>query len=155
MKASLVAFASGIVFALGLGISGMTRPIKVIGFLDFAGKWDASLAFVMIGAIAVYFIAYRLIRRRIAPMLAEKFSVPERKDIDRNLIVGAAIFGAGWGLGGFCPGPAITSLASGAAPVAVFVIAMAAGIYLHGMLTGLSRIRVRPLPTPARIATDS
>ena len=155
MKALLVSFASGIVFALGLGISGMTRPIKVIGFLDFAGKWDASLAFVMIGAIAVYFIAYRLIRRRIAPMLAEKFSVPERKDIDRNLIVGAAIFGAGWGLGGFCPGPAITSLASGAAPVAVFVIAMAAGIYLHGMLTGLSRIRVRPLPTPARIATDS
>ena len=155
MKASLVAFASGIVFALGLGISGMTRPIKVIGFLDFAGKWDASLAFVMIGAVAVYFIAYRLVRRRTAPMLAERFSVPEWKDIDRNLIVGAAIFGAGWGLGGFCPGPAITSLASGAAPVAVFVIAMAAGIYLHGMLTGLSRIRVRPLPTPARIATDS
>jgi uncharacterized protein len=155
MKALLVSFASGIIFALGLGISGMTRPIKVIGFLDFAGKWDASLAFVMIGAIAVYFIAYRLVRRRTAPLLAGKISVPERKDIDRNLVVGAAIFGAGWGLGGFCPGPAITSLASGAAPVAVFVLAMAAGIYLHGMLTGLSRFRVRPLPTPVQIATDS
>ena len=155
MKALLVSFASGIVFAFGLGISGMTRPIKVIGFLDFAGKWDASLAFVMIGAIAVYFIAYRLVRRRTAPLLAGKFSVPERKDIDLNLIVGAAIFGAGWGLGGFCPGPAITSLASGAAPVAVFVLAMAAGIYLHGLLTGLSRFRVRPLPTLAQIATDS
>jgi len=155
MKALLVSFASGIVFALGLGISGMTHPIKVIGFLDFAGKWDASLAFVMIGAIAVCFIAYRLVRRRTAPLLAGKFSVPERKDIDRNLVVGAAIFGAGWGLGGFCPGPAITSLASGAAPVAMFVLAMAAGIYLHGMLTGLSRFRVRPLPTPVQIPTDS
>ena len=155
MKVLLVSFASGIVFALGLGISGMTRPIKVIGFLDFAGKWDASLAFVMIGAIAVYFIAYRLVRRRTAPLLVGKFSVPERKDIDRNLVVGAAIFGAGWGLGGFCPGPAITSLASGAAPVAAFVLAMAAGIYLHGMLTGLSRFRIRPLPTPVQIPTDS
>src|SRR5215469_6072133 len=135
MKRLLVSFASGIVFALGLGISGMTRPVKVIGFLDFAGNWDASLAFVMIGAIAVYFTAYRLIRKRSAPLLAENFSVPERKDIDLKLIVGAAIFGAGWGLGGFCPGPAITSLASGATPVAVFVIAMGAGIYLHSMVT--------------------
>jgi uncharacterized membrane protein YedE/YeeE len=155
MKRLLVSFASGIVFALGLGISGMTRPVKVIGFLDFAGKWDASLAFVMIGAIAVYFIAYRLIRKRSAPLFAEKFSVPGQKDIDLNLIVGAAIFGAGWGLGGFCPGPAITSLASGVTQVAVFVIAMAAGIYLHSLATGLSRFRIRPVPTAVRIATDA
>src|SRR6516162_4137690 len=100
MKALLVSFVSGIVFALGLGVSGMTRPVKVIGFLDFAGNWDASLAFVMIGAIAVYFAAYRLIRQRAAPLLAERFSVPERKDIELNLIIGAAIFGAGWGLSG-------------------------------------------------------
>ena len=155
MKGLLLAFASGIVFALGLGISGMTRPVKVIGFLDFAGNWDASLAFVMIGAIAVYFIAYRLASRRTAPLFAAKFSGPERKDIDLNLIVGAAIFGAGWGLGGFCPGPAITSLASGAIPVAVFVISMAAGIYLHSMLTGLSRFRIGPIPTAVRVATDA
>jgi uncharacterized protein len=155
VKRLLVSFASGIVFALGLGISGMTRPVKVIGFLDFAGKWDASLAFVMIGAIAVYFIAYRLTRKRSAPLFAEKFSVPGQKDIDLNLIVGAAIFGAGWGLGGFCPGPAITSLASGVTPVAVFVIAMAAGIYLHSMVAGLSRFRIRPVPTAVRIATDA
>ena len=155
MKRLLVSFASGIVFALGLGISGMTRPVKVIGFLDFAGNWDASLAFVMIGAIAVYFTAYRLIRNRSAPLLAEKFSVPERKDIDLNLLIGAAIFGAGWGLGGFCPGPAITSLASGATAVAVFVIAMAAGIYLHSLVTGLGRFRIRPLPTAIQIATDA
>ena len=155
MKTLVVSFVSGIVFALGLGISGMTRPVKVIGFLDFAGKWDASLAFVMISAIAVYFIAYRLARRRTAPMFAEKFSVPERKDIDRKLLVGAALFGAGWGLGGFCPGPAITSLASGAAPVSVFVTAVAAGIYLHGLVTGLGRFRIRPLPAAVQVATDA
>jgi len=132
MKTALTSFISGIVFALGLGISGMTRPIKVIGFLDFFGNWDASLAFVMLGAIGVYFIAYRLSRKMPAPMLGRAFSIPKRTDLDARLIAGAALFGAGWGLSGFCPGPAITALASGAAPVAVFVAAMAAGIYLHG-----------------------
>ncbi len=132
MKSALISFLSGVVFALGLGISGMTRPIKVIGFLDFLGAWDASLAFVMLGAIAVYFVAHRISRTMRSPILAAEFSIPRRADIDARLIVGAALFGAGWGLGGFCPGPAITSLASGAAPVAVFVAAMAAGVYLHG-----------------------
>jgi uncharacterized membrane protein YedE/YeeE len=155
MKALLVSFVSGIVFALGLGISGMTRPVKVIGFLDFAGKWDASLALVMIGATAVYFSVYRLARSRTAPLFAEKFSVPERKDIDRNLLLGAALFGVGWGLSGFCPGPAITSLASGAAPVFVFVIAMAAGIYLYGLVSGLGGFKIRSLPTPVQVATDA
>lgn len=155
MKSLLVSFVSGIVFALGLGISGMTRPIKVIGFLDFTGKWDASLAFVMLGAIAVYSIAYRLVRGRPAPLLGEKFLIPERKDIDRNLIVGAAMFGAGWGLAGFCPGPAITSLASGAAPVALFVIAMVAGIYLHGAIARLAESGMRPVRPAAQIAADS
>jgi uncharacterized membrane protein YedE/YeeE len=131
MKAALVSFISGIVFALGLGISGMTRPIKVIGFLDFFGQWDATLAFVMVGAIGVYFVAYRLTRSMPSPLLAPRFSIPNRTDFDAKLIGGAALFGAGWGLGGFCPGPAVTSLASGALPVFVFVAAMAAGIYLH------------------------
>ena len=155
MKSLVVSFVSGIVFALGLGISGMTRPIKVIGFLDFTGKWDASLAFVMIGAIAVYSIAYRLVRGRQAPVLGEKFLIPARGNIDRNLIVGAAMFGAGWGLAGFCPGPAITSLASGAASVALFVIAMVAGIYLHGAFTRLAEIGMRPASAAAQIAADS
>jgi len=136
MKSAVTSFFAGIVFALGLGISGMTRPIKVIGFLDFFGQWDASLAFVMIGAIAVYFVAYRISRRMSSPVLEAKFSIPSRADFDARLIAGAAVFGIGWGLGGFCPGPAITSLASGAAPVAVFVAAMAAGIYLHGWISG-------------------
>lgn len=139
---SLLSFISGVVFALGLGISGMTRPVKVIGFLDFAGRWDPSLAFVMIGAITVYFVAYRLIRTRSAPVLTEEFSIPPRTDIDRNLVVGAAVFGAGWGLGGFCPGPALTSLGSGAAPVVVFVTAMAAGMYLQRMMTRPNRWRI-------------
>jgi uncharacterized protein len=146
MKSLLVSFASGIVFALGLGISGMTRPPKVIGFLDFAGDWDPSLAFVMIGAISVYFVAYRVIRRRSAPLLAEKFSIPQRGDIDRNLILGAAIFGAGWGLGGFCPGPALTSLASGAAPIVIFVATMAAGMYLQGTITRWREITIVSRP---------
>ena len=127
-------FISGVVFALGLGISGMTRPVKVIGFLDFTGHWDPSLAFVMIGAITVYFVAYRLIRTCSEPVQTTKFSVSQRADIDPNLVVGAAVFGAGWGLGGFCPGPALASLASGAAPVVIFVAAMATGMYLQGMI---------------------
>jgi uncharacterized membrane protein YedE/YeeE len=141
MKASLVSFASGIVFALGLGISGMTQPSKVIGFLDFAGAWDASLAFVMIGAIGVYFVAYRLTRKMRAPLLAAQFSIPKRTELDGQLILGAVIFGAGWGLSGFCPGPAITSLASGAMPVVAFVASMAAGIYLHARWQSHSRPR--------------
>jgi len=108
MNALLTSFSSGMVFALGLGISGMTRPVKVIGFLDFFGAWDASLAFVMIGAIAVYFAAYHWSRKMSSPLLAADFSLPKRSDLDAKLILGAAIFGAGWGLGGFCPGPALT-----------------------------------------------
>jgi uncharacterized membrane protein YedE/YeeE len=138
MKALVAAFGSGVVFALGLGISGMTRPVKVIGFLDFFGAWDASLAFVMIGAIAVYLVVYRWSARMAAPLLATQFALPKRTDLDLRLISGAAIFGAGWGLGGFCPGPAITSLASGAPAVLIFVAAMVAGMYLHGRVNGLT-----------------
>jgi uncharacterized membrane protein YedE/YeeE len=143
------------VFALGLGISGMTRPVKVIGFLDFTGNWDPSLAFVMIGAIAMYSIAYRWIGRRSAPVLAPRFSIPTRKDIDASLILGAALFGAGWGLSGFCPGPAITSLASGAVPVIVFVGAMAIGVYLHGAVDELGLFAIRSAPTLPQAAADS
>ena len=139
MKALAAAFGSGLVFAIGLGISGMTRPVKVIGFLDFFGAWDASLAFVMIGAIAVYFVAHRWAKTKMrAPLLAPAFALPQRADLDPWLIVGAAIFGAGWGLGGFCPGPAITSVVSGAPGVLIFVGAMAAGMYLHSWIAGLS-----------------
>jgi uncharacterized protein len=135
MKTLLTSFVSGTVFALGLGISGMTRPIKVIDFLDFFGAWDASLGLVMVSAIAVYFVAYRWSGKMSSPLLAPSFSLPKRSDLDAKLILGAAIFGAGWGLGGFCPGPALTSLASGALPVFIFVLAMGIGMYLHSWVT--------------------
>ena len=154
MKTSVTSFLAGIIFALGLGISGMTRPIKVIGFLDFFGNWDPSLAFVMVGAIAVYFLANRERLTMRSPLLAAKFAVPTRTDLDARLIIGAAIFGAGWGLGGFCPGPALTSLASGALPVIIFVVAMAAGIYLHTW-TGEYLVAPRTVTMAAQPAADS
>jgi uncharacterized protein len=152
VKAPVVSFVSGTVFALGLGISGMTRPSKVIGFLDFAGAWDLSLAFVMIGAICVYFVAYRLTRTMSAPMLAAQFSIPKHSRPDGQLILGAATFGAGWGLGGFCPGPAITSLASGSLSVVVFVAAMAVGMYLQAMVQNSGKSRAATLTA---VAADS
>jgi len=155
MKAALTSFTSGIVFALGLGISGMTRPIKVIGFLDFFGNWDASLGFVMLGATVVYFIASRLSRKMPSPILAPAFSIPRRTDLDARLIAGAALFGAGWGLGGFCPGPAITALASGAAPVAFFVAAMGTGIYLHSWLALSETSGARDTAIIIQPATDA
>jgi len=123
-------FLSGLLFAVGLGVGGMTQPAKVIGFLDITGNWDPALMFVIAGAIGTYSLIYRLSRRRNAPVLATNFQVPTRKDVDRRLLAGAAIFGAGWGLGGFCPGPALTSLASGQTPVLVFVVAMLGGMAL-------------------------
>ncbi len=155
MKALVTSFVSGIIFALGLGISGMTRPIKVIGFLDFFGNWDPSLACVMIGAICVFFVAYRKSRKMPSPLLAATFSLPQRTDLDARLILGAAIFGAGWGLGGFCPGPAITSLASGSIPVAIFVVTMGIGVYLHAWVDELGSSASRRMAIVSQPAPDS
>lgn len=130
MNALIGAFVSGLIFAIGLGLSGMTQPAKVTAFLDIMGNWDPSLAFVMGGAILAYAPLYRLIRRRQTPLFASLFSVPVRTDIDPRLLGGAALFGIGWGLGGFCPGPAIVSLASGQTAVAIFVASMLVGMYL-------------------------
>ncbi len=129
MKA-LSFFAVGVLFAVGLGISGMTQPIKVIGFLDVAGAWDPALAFVMGGAVMVTFFGYRVVLRRPLPVLARGFDIPKRSDIDLPLVAGAALFGLGWGLAGFCPGPALVALASGSMDVVVFVVAMFAGFLL-------------------------
>jgi uncharacterized membrane protein YedE/YeeE len=123
-----ISLVSGVIFGLGLALSGMTRPEKVRGFLDFTGAWDPSLAFVMGGAVLVHALAFRLITRRKSPVFAAKFALPTRRDLDAKLLGGAALFGVGWGLGGFCPGPGITSLVGGAAPVAFFVLAMLVGI---------------------------
>jgi uncharacterized protein len=134
MNTALAAFVAGLIFAVGLAISGMTQPGKVTAFLDLFGNWDPSLAFVMLGAIAVYAVFYRLIRRRATPFFAPTFSIPTRNDLDARLIGGAALFGIGWGLGGFCPGPAVTSLASGRFSVILFVTAMLAGMFLFKLL---------------------
>lgn len=124
-------FAAGFVFALGLGVSGMTRPDKVVGFLDVVGDWDPSLAFVMAGAIAVHAVAYALVPRLRGPILGGAWHLPTRRDVDGPLVVGAVLFGAGWGLGGFCPGPALVSLVTGTADVLLFVQAMIGGMLLH------------------------
>lgn len=127
MKQAVVAFFVGVIFAVGLGISGMTQPQKVIGFLDLA-NWDPSLMFVMVGAIAVHGFLYPLVRRRRTPLLDTKWHVPTRNDITPELLIGSAIFGIGWGLGGFCPGPGVTSLASGDARAFAFVGSMLVGM---------------------------
>ena len=121
---------AGVIFGLGLVISGMANPAKVLNFLDVAGSWDPSLAFVMGGAIAVTLPGYALLRRRGAPLLAAQFQWPTRDDVDARLLGGAATFGLGWGLSGFCPGPAFTAVALAAPGTLVFVPAMLAGMWL-------------------------
>jgi len=128
MVKGIIAFACGVTFALGLGIGGMTQPVRVLAFLDVAGDWDPRLALVMLGAIAVYAPVYRLALRRGRPSFATAFELPTRRDIDGRLLTGAVLFGVGWGLAGLCPGPALTSLASGKPAALVFVTAMAVGI---------------------------
>jgi uncharacterized membrane protein YedE/YeeE len=130
MALALSSFTIGIIFGLGLAVSEMINPARVIGFLDVAGRWDPTLMFVMGGALAVTLPAFAFILRRARPLLDGEFFMPTKRDIDRPLIVGAALFGIGWGLGGFCPGPALAGLASGAPGVMLFVVAMVAGQWL-------------------------
>ncbi len=128
------AFISGLVFAIGLAVGGMTDPNKVLSFLDVTGGWDPSLAFVMGGAILVYAPIYHWFTRKTRPLLHHAFHLPTRKDIDLRLVAGGILFGVGWGLGGFCPGPAIVSAASLRSDVLTFIAAMFAGmlgVYLY------------------------
>lgn len=128
---TVAAFAAGLVFGVGLMLSGMTDPGKVIGFLDLTGNWDPSLAFVMAGAIAVGFFAFAAARRRAQSVLGAVMQLPQWRDIDARLVGGSVVFGVGWGLAGFCPGPALVSLASGEAKAALFVAAMLGGMALY------------------------
>lgn len=137
MRPNFAALGAGVLFGVGLGVSGMTSPAKVIGFLDFAGAWDASLAFVMMGAIAVHAVLRRLVHRRSAPVFAETFDVPAPAAIDARIVAGSAMFGVGWGLAGYCPGPAIVSIVTGPAAI-LFVLAMAAGMALQRATTKTS-----------------
>jgi uncharacterized membrane protein YedE/YeeE len=121
----------GFIFGLGLLISGMIQPAKVLAFLDVFGAWDASLAVVMAAALAVSGVGYWLAQRRPQPMLAPKFDIPVKTNVDTPLIAGSALFGIGWGLVGLCPGPALENLATLSPPLIVFCIAMAAGMFAH------------------------
>ncbi|HEU4805316.1 MAG TPA: DUF6691 family protein [Nitrobacter sp.] len=133
MPLILASLGCGLLFGAGLLISGMTQPDKVLDFLDLFGAWDATLVFVMAGAVAVTAAGFALARRRGIPLLAEKLRWPDRTDIDASLITGAVLFGIGWGLVGLCPGPALVNLAGLNGPVIVFVIAMAAGMAGYGL----------------------
>ena len=128
---SLFALVSGLVFGLGLIASGMTDPAKVKGFLDLFGAWDPSLALVMGGAIAVGVFAFAAARRRTRSWTGDLMEIPSSTVIDRRLIVGGVLFGIGWGIGGFCPGPALVAMASGLSSAWLFVVAMLAGMVLH------------------------
>ncbi|HLS87306.1 MAG TPA: DUF6691 family protein [Burkholderiales bacterium] len=143
----LSAFASGLVFGIGLLLSGMSDPGKVIGFLDLAGAWDPSLAFVMAGAILVGFFAFRLAGRRGQAFLGGAMHLPERRDLDRRLVAGALVFGIGWGLAGFCPGPAITALGAGYGKALVFVLAMLAGMAAYTLAERWRAARTAHLTT--------
>ncbi|MCK0196930.1 YeeE/YedE family protein [Ancylobacter sp. 6x-1] len=130
-----VNLALGLLFGIGLIVAGMSDPAKVLNFLDLAGSFDPSLALVMAAALAVTFIGYRLAFRRARPMLAPRFELPTRRDIDARLVGGAALFGIGWGLSGFCPGPALVSLGLSAPGTLAFVPAMLAGMWAARALT--------------------
>lgn len=118
----------GLIFGLGISISGMANPAKVLNFFDVAGTWDPSLAFVMGGALAVTTLGYRVVLRRPAPWLADRFQLPTRRDLDLPLIGGSALFGVGWGIAGFCPGGALPALGTGRLEVVAFLCALIAGI---------------------------
>ena len=130
----VAAFVAGLLFGLGLLLSGMADPAKVLGFLDLAGAWDPSLALVMVGAIALAAVAFAGVRGRATSLLGDPLRLPTKRTIDRRLIVGALLFGAGWGLGGFCPGPALVALGMGVPHALVFVAAMLAGMGLFEWL---------------------
>jgi len=128
---ALAAFAAGLIFGVGLILSGMTDPGKVIGFLDLAGRWDPSLAFVMGGAILVGYFSFAAAGKRGRTFLGGAMHLPTRRDIDARLVAGSAVFGIGWGLAGFCPGPALVALGAGIDQAALFVAAMLAGMVIY------------------------
>lgn len=132
MRHSFISLVVGFIFAIGLGLSGMTDPKKVIGFLDIFGNWDASLIFVMVGAIAVHFIAYQFyIKKMKKPLLDSTWRLPTKTEITPSLVIGSFIFGVGWALGGVCPGPGITSLANFEMRSFLFVLSMLGGMTLY------------------------
>jgi uncharacterized membrane protein YedE/YeeE len=156
VKAHGFAFGAGSLFAIGLAVGGMTQPSKVVGFLDVTGDWDPSLIFVMGGAILTYFPLFWWISRRGVPLFAAQYLVPSKRSVDARLLLGAALFGIGWGLVGFCPGPALVSAGSGAAPAFLFSAAMIVGMLLHHVFEAAlaAKARRRGVDADARQEAD-
>ncbi len=140
MAFALMSLLAGLIFGTGLLLSGMANPEKVLGFLDLAGLWDPSLALVMVGAITVGLIAFRIAGTRSQTLLGRKFRLSAIKDIDKRLVIGSVLFGAGWGLAGFCPGPALVAMGAGQHKAVVFVIAMLFGM---AVFEGLEKVRAK------------
>jgi len=138
MNKTISVLAAGLIFGFGLALSGMTHASKVLGFLDVTGNWDPSLLCVLGGAVGVTVIAFRFILRRPAPVLEEKFRLPTAKFVDAPLVIGAAIFGIGWGISGYCPGPGIALLAAPGWETWTFIPAVLLGAFLHKVVTGSS-----------------
>ena len=138
------AFIAGVIFSIGLVISGMTNPQNIIGFLDITGAWNPALILVLAAAVLVTGIGYRLVWQRQQPLFATDFSVPTNRIVDGHLLTGAAIFGIGWGLVGLCPGPALSSLISGNSSVLIFIAAMLMGMLLRQFGIGLFASKITP-----------
>ena len=138
---TFAALLAGLLFGAGLILSGMSDPSKVIGFLDLAGRWDPSLAFVMLAAISVGAVAFRMAVPKTTSLLGEPMHVPTLRTIDRRLVLGGLTFGVGWGLAGYCPGPALTSILSGSMKPVLFVVAMIAGMAMFELLERFKRRR--------------
>jgi uncharacterized protein len=154
MPMVLASFLCGLIFGFGLLISGMIDPVKVLGFLDILGRWDPTLGFVMIGALAVSSAGFAFARHRGPPLLASQSLWPTRAEIDAPLVAGSILFGAGWGLVGLCPGPALENLASLSPRVIVFVIAMSVGMVLHDAWQRRTRASREPDQAAAATASD-
>ncbi|MBF9034391.1 YeeE/YedE family protein [Rhodobacterales bacterium HKCCE2091] len=137
----IAAYLIGLVFGVGISISGMANPAKVLNFFDVAGTWDPSLIFVMGGAVVVAFIGYRIVLGRNAPILEKRFALPTSTTIDLKLVGGSAVFGIGWGIAGFCPGGALPALGTGRSEVFIFTAALIAGIFIAKFLQGLGADR--------------
>lgn len=153
MKNLLAALLSGLLFGVGLTVGGMTQTSRVVGVLDFFGTWDPTLVIVLLAAVGSFFVFYRMIVPRGAPLFAAKFEIPKRKDINARLVSGSALFGVGWALSGYCPGPVVASLASGQSQAIVVVLAIAAGMMIYDLAPLVPRF-FRGMPREAMDVSD-
>ena len=154
LRINASSFFAGLLFAVGLGIAGMTQPQKIIAFLDITGSWDPSLMFVMGGALAVHIVSYRLIVRRSHPLFEVSIHIPKRTEIDKKLVVGSALFGIGWGLSGYCPGPAVVALANPGILILAFFSSMLGGMLLFGFVSKQNPVLSSEGYTPDKALKD-